>query len=178
MSAIFLKRVFDALKTDSAIQDKYVVAFASWGEESVDHAITSTAGYPHLLFRPRESYVWPTETNDFCLELNDDPHIGMERFAIGVRRELKCDTNYDMENYLTSSFGISNCYRGGKIPNALKMNKLHWSVWSFLGDANQYCAASTDPIAVNFSSLVKNSSIRTTTTDFSSLLRKWLLKYK
>ena len=178
MSAIFLKRVFDALKTDSAIQNKYVVAFASWGEESIDHAIISTAGYPHLLFRPRNSYEWPSETNDFCLELNDDPHIGKERFAVGIRRELKCGSNILMENYLTSSFGMNNCHTGGRISKELRMNKLHWCVWSFLGDVNQYCSTNTDPAAVDFPSLLKNSSIKTTTTDFISLLREWLLKYK
>lgn len=178
MSAIFLKRVFDDLKNDPAIQDKYIVAFTSWGEESVDHATIITSNYSHILFRPRNSYKWTSETNDFCLEINDDPNIGKERFVIGIRRELKCNRNKSMNEYITSSFEKNKCYDRQKKSNELMMNKNHWCVWSFLGDTNQYCSDHTDSEAINFSSLVNNSSIRTTTSDFISLIREWLLNYK
>ena len=185
MSAIFLKRVFDNLKNDPAIQDKYIVAFTFWGEESVNHARIITSNYSHLLFRPRNSYKWPSETNDFCLEINNDPNIGKERFVIGVRRERNCANNKTMNDYITSSFKKSYCDNRRK-PKELKMNKQHWRVWSFLGDTNQYCSADTDREAINdkdcepinFSSLVNNSSIRTTTTVFISLINEWLLNYK
>lgn len=179
MSAIFLKRVFDKLKNDPEIQNKYIVAFTFWGEESVDNETIITANYSHLLFRPRNSYKWPSETNDFCLEINDDPNIWEERFVIGVRRERNCDINTSMNEYINSSFEIEKRYSDNDgIPKKKQMNNQHWCVWSFLGDTNQYCSNRTDREAINFSSLVNNSSIKTTTTDFISLIKEWLLKYK
>lgn len=179
MSAIFLKRVFDKLKNDPEIQGRYIVAFTSWDEESVDHETIITANYSHLLFRPRNSYKWPSETNDFCLEINDDPNIGKERFVIGIRRERNCANNKTMNEYINSSFEIEKRYSDNDgIPKEWQMNKQHWCVWSFLGDTNQYCSNDTDRKDINLSSIVKDSSIRTTTNDFISLIREWLLNYK